>query len=66
MGPETIDYGFHANTKFSTDNNICVIPAGAEYCLGEGNEIVATQIIVFGTYMNYLLYVLKKWIHSIF
>ena len=63
---ETIDYGFHANTKFSTDNNICVIPAGAEYCLGEGNEIVATQIIVFGTYMNYLLYVLKKWIHSIF
>lgn len=64
---ETIDYGFHANTKFSTPGyNICIIPTGAEYCLGIDNEIVATRMIIFGTYANYIMYVLKKWIHSIF
>jgi hypothetical protein len=64
---KTIDYGFHAKTKFVNLNyNICVIPAGAEYCLGTDNEIVATQIIVFDTYANYIRYVLNKWIHSIF
>ena len=64
---ETIDYGFHANTKFFTpDHKICVIPAGAEYCLGTDNEIVVTQIIVFDTYMDYIWYRLKKLIYSIF
>lgn len=64
---ETIDYGFHAETKFGTlGYNICIIPTGAEYCLGINNEIVATQMIVFDTYTNYIRYALKKWIHSIF
>lgn len=56
-----INYGFHAKTTHTLPNhNICIIPQGAEYCLGEYGEIVATKMIVFGTLFDYLWYKLKK------
>lgn len=55
-----INYGFHAKTHVLPNYNICVIPKGAEYCLGEDDDIVSTKMIVFGTLFDYLWYKLKK------
>ena len=52
-----IDEGFHAYTDRENAEYVsevchsrisvkCTIPAGAEYCLGTGREIVATKMIV--------------------
>lgn len=54
---DSIDEGFHAyrnkdNAKYQVDRFPlrtlvkCTIPAGAEYCLGWDNEIVANKMIV--------------------
>ena len=54
-GFDFIDEGFHAYTDidyakvnlFKTHTLVkCTIPAGAEYCLGTDNEIVANKMIV--------------------
>ena len=60
-----IDAGFHSFTTRSSTlssrypNVICIIPKGAEYCIGVANEIVSTQLIVFKHKWNYLWY--KLW-----
>jgi len=57
----TISYGFHASIKYRIGDNICIIPKNTEYCLGDNNEIVAVNIIVFRTIFSYLFYKLKQY-----
>ncbi len=33
---------------------LAIIPKGAEYCVGVNNEIVATRIVVFKSWWNYI------------
>lgn len=56
-----INEGFHArcNSKYNW-SNICVIPKGTEYCLGDDNEIVAVNMIVFRSVLGYCWYRIKK------
>lgn len=59
-----INAGFHARLEKIDSNDvkerICIIPAGTEYCFGSYNEVVAVQMIVFRTYLDYYMYRLKK------
>ena len=55
-----IDEGFHSSTiKNGSTNVVCIIPKGAEYCYGTGNEVVSTKLIVFRHIWNYRLYKLQ-------
>lgn len=65
---ETIYNGFHSNRDFLSACfhniggfiKICIIPKGAEYCLGNDHDIVSTQLIVFSNLKEYIKYKLKK------
>lgn len=57
-----INEGFHSHVNRCTINtdtkqNICIIPKGSEYCLGDDNDIVSNQIIVFKTKEDYDKYI---------
>ena len=59
-----INIGFHASTAVKSYLDIgfryAVIPRGAEYCLGTGNEIVANQMIVFSSKKKFDKYINKN------
>lgn len=55
-----VEEGFHASLRESMFPNICIIPAGTQICYGTEDEIVAVQMIVFRTKLNYYWYKLKK------
>jgi len=56
-----IEEGFHANrNKTYLRTNPCIIPKGTEYCLGEDDEIVAVNMIVFRSMLDYYWYRIKK------
>ena len=66
---QQINQGFHACIKECTvlnnpgiDNRVrwAVIPKGAEYCLGEYNEIVANKMIVFNNKEKMKAYVSRS------
>ena len=42
------------------DFKICIIPKCAEYCKGAHGQIVATQMIVFSSFKEYLKYKFKN------
>jgi len=65
---ETIYNGFHSNRGFLSacfhniggSIKLCIIPKGAEYCLGDNHDIVSTQLIVFSNLKEYIKYKLRK------
>lgn len=61
QGLYIIEEGFHAVCKkIYKKANPCVIPKGTEYCLGEDDEIVAVNMIVFRSMRCYYWYRIKK------
>lgn len=65
VAKDRIDAGFHAQLKKIFPKNgarerICVIPKGTEYCLGQDNDIVAVNMIVFRSMLGYYWYRIKK------
>jgi hypothetical protein len=59
---ETIEYGFHADYDCGRrlGSVPCIIPKGTEYCLGESDDIVAVNMIVFRSTLSYYWYKIKK------
>lgn len=56
-----INEGFHAKRKKTyLCANPCIIPKGTEYCLGGDNDIVAVNMIVFRSVLDYYRYRIKK------
>lgn len=56
-----INEGFHARCKKTyLHEKRCVIPKGTEYCLGIDNDIVAINMIVFRSLLDYYWYKIKK------
>lgn len=49
MVGQFIGPGFHSHLVKNDSNINAIIPIGSEYCLGEFNEIVSNQIIVFSS-----------------
>ena len=58
---DNIYEGFHSQViNTNAIQKICVIPKGSEYCLGNDNDIVSNQIIVFKTKEDYDKYITPK------
>ena len=65
---KTIYNGFHSNRNFLSacfynirgSIKLCIIPKGAEYCLGDNHDIVSTQLMVFSNLKEYIKYKLRK------
>lgn len=55
-----IEEGFHAKRDNYLCKNPCIIPKGTEYCLGDTDEIVAVNMIVFRSVLDYYWYRIKK------
>lgn len=54
--------GFHSRVtnRDCIANTVCIIPKGSEFCYGDDDDIVSTQLIVFKNRFQYLMYKLKK------
>ena len=64
-GRRKIEEGFHAYCKKTfAYMYLCIIPKGTEYCLGEENEIVAVNMIVFRSVLDYCWYKIKKFFNA--
>jgi hypothetical protein len=60
-----VEEGFHASCiKTRPYTHPCIIPKGTEYCLGENDEIVAVNMIVFRSTLDYYWYRIKKLLKS--
>lgn len=58
-----IENGFHAyldKGRRETHRKICIIPIGAEYCIGYDREIVSNQIIVFRNRWEYFKWLIEE------